>query len=345
MRHAVTVNGTVMRPRARRRDAGPERAAASDSQAATMPTRPARRERLWRVGLATAGVALLAGAVVSLGVAPLLAHLVRLSSVLPVVLLLAAVRYLLQAMAWQLAMPVPDDQGLTRLTLACVVGETASYLTFAGPFAAVPARALLVCDRLAVREGMAAAALERACFLVTGALMVGVASALIAGRQAGKAHTWVASALVLGGAVACLAAVVLVVTMLARASRRWLAPSLPRRALPAMLCLVSAQHLLAFAEAWLMLRALGWHPDLRHLFIFEALMKLVNGVGTFVPAGIGVHETGSALLGAAVGFGAATGLALGVMRRVRALIVCALGLLLFSLWRTDTRPAHAPEAR
>jgi hypothetical protein len=236
-----------------------------------------------------------------------------------------------------MATPAPNDQGLIRLTMACVVGETASYLTFAGPFAAVPARALLVRDRLAVRDGMTAAALERVSFLVTGALMVAVAVALIAGRQAGKAQTWLASALVLGGGVGSLAAVVLVGTKLTRASRRRLAPSLPGRALPAMLCLVSAQHLLAFAEAWVMLRTLGWHPDLRHLFLFEALMKLVNAAGTFVPAGLGVHETGSALLGAATGFGATAGLALGVMRRVRALIVCAFGLLLFSLWRADRR--------
>ena len=230
------------------------------------------------------------------------------------------------------------------MTMACVVGETASYLTFAGPFAAVPARALLVRDRLAVRDGMTAAALERVCFLVTGALMVALASVLIAGRQVSKAHTWPASALVVGGGVGSLAAVVLGATMLTRASRRRLAPSLPGRALPAMLCLVAAQHLLACAEAWLMLRILGWQPDLRHLFQFEALMKLVNAVGTFVPAGIGVHETGSAFFWAVMGFGATTGLALGLMRRVGALIVCALGLLVCSLWGMDTRAAHAVEA-
>lgn len=290
----------------------------------------------WHALTAAAGVALLAAAVGSLGVATTMAQLRTLAPILPLLVLLAAVRYPLQAAAWRVAMPAPNDLGLMRLTIACLIGETAGYLTFAGPFASVPARGLLIRDRLAVRDGMMAGALERVCFTMTAAAMVAVAAMIIAARQSRKAGTWSSLALVLAASFTALAGIVFVSALVVRASRRWL-PPLParRRALAALLGLAAGQHLLSFLEAWLMLHVLGWQPDLRRLFLFEALMKLVNALSAFVPAGIGVFETGSALLAAAVRLGAATGLALGLARRVRGLILSGAGLLLFALWRTD----------
>jgi len=287
---------------------------------------------------------LLAWAVAGVGVRTAIAQLRTLGPLLPPVLVINAVRYIAQAAAWRVAVPLGSRPPLWRLVTACLTGEAFGYLTFAGPLASVPARALLVRDRVPLREGAAAAALERVVFILTAAAMVVAAVVLVAHHRIAEGATgWpivasIASAVIVG--------VVAVAAIFAVASRRWL-PSCPLSAsvLTRLVCLAAAQHAIALVEATIMLRAVGAPAAFRRVFVFEALMRLVGVPAAFVPAGIGVYESGSTVLAEVLHLGAASGLSLGLMRRVRALIFSAIGLLTLVLHRaarTDAGPGNTP---
>jgi phosphatidylglycerophosphate synthase/choline kinase len=65
--------------------------------------------------------------------------------------------------------------------------------------------------------------------------------------------------------------------------------------------------------------------------VIEALTKLVNVLGNFNPGNIGTYEGGTMLIGKMFGLSSATGLALGLSRRLRSLFWAAVGVICFVL--------------
>jgi hypothetical protein len=112
-----------------------------------------------------------------------------------------------------------------------------------------------------------------------------------------------------------------------------------REALPAIVGLCAAQHAVLVGEAWLMLGALGGDVPVRTALVFEAVTKIVNTVGAVVPGRLGIAEGGSALLAGALGFAAAHGLSLALMRRVRAIVWTGVGLALLPFQEARARKA------
>jgi len=94
-------------------------------------------------------------------------------------------------------------------------------------------------------------------------------------------------------------------------------------------------HCLAVLEVclvlWLMSVNLGFFKAL----VIEALTKLVNVLGSINPGNLGTFEGGNVLIGKLFGMGAATGLALGLSRRLRSLVWTAIGAIWLMLL---TRP-------
>jgi uncharacterized protein (TIRG00374 family) len=76
---------------------------------------------------------------------------------------------------------------------------------------------------------------------------------------------------------------------------------------------------------WLMGGKIGFFAALG----MEALTKLVNLVGNFNPGNIGTYEGGTMLIGRIFGLSGATGLALGLARRLRSFFWAAIGLICF----------------
>jgi phosphatidylglycerophosphate synthase/choline kinase len=70
--------------------------------------------------------------------------------------------------------------------------------------------------------------------------------------------------------------------------------------------------------------------------VIEALTKLVNVLGNFNPGNIGTYEGGTMLIGKMFGLSSATGLALGLSRRLRSFFWAAVGAICFVLL---TRPS------
>jgi putative ABC transport system permease protein len=93
-------------------------------------------------------------------------------------------------------------------------------------------------------------------------------------------------------------------------------------------------HASSVIEVYVALRMLGFHPQVSQAYIIESLTKVINFVFAFVPGTIGVYEGGTeVILQKGLGFAAAAGVALALVRK--AAIVCwtSIGLLVLT-WRT-----------
>src|SRR5262249_19444495 len=110
--------------------------------------------------------------------------------------------------------------------------------------------------------------------------------------------------------------------------------------LAAVLGVEFAGHGLLALEIFVALDALGLHPRVFTAFVIEGAVKFIGAVFFFVPGQLGVAEGVYAVLLPALGFPAAAGVTIALIRRVRALAVGATGLLIAG----SSRAAAKPEA-
>jgi 1L-myo-inositol 1-phosphate cytidylyltransferase len=84
-------------------------------------------------------------------------------------------------------------------------------------------------------------------------------------------------------------------------------------------------------EVYIILRVLGTGASVIQALFISTGVTLINTAFFFVPGHFGVMESGHVLILQSLGFTAALGLSLGVIRRIRKLAMAALGLLLYAL--------------
>jgi phosphatidylglycerophosphate synthase/CTP:molybdopterin cytidylyltransferase MocA len=100
-----------------------------------------------------------------------------------------------------------------------------------------------------------------------------------------------------------------------------------------------AAQCLAVSEVCLILWLIGVKMGFFSALVIEALTKLVNVLGNFNPGNIGTYEGGTMLIGKMFGLSSATGLALGLSRRLRSFFWAAVGVICFvMLTRSRKRP-------
>jgi hypothetical protein len=103
------------------------------------------------------------------------------------------------------------------------------------------------------------------------------------------------------------------------------------RARPARLAGVvaceAAFHVLSVSEAWIALYFLG-HASISLAIVLDTVQRVINVVFRVVPLKIGVDEVGSGLITAALGYGSALGVTMGVIRKIRVLFWSLVGLVL-----------------
>jgi phosphatidylglycerophosphate synthase len=92
-----------------------------------------------------------------------------------------------------------------------------------------------------------------------------------------------------------------------------------------------ASQCMAVSEVCLILWLMGVKMGFFSALVIEALTKLVNVLGNFNPGNIGTYEGGTMLIGKMFGLSSATGLALGLSRRLRSLFWAAVGAICFVL--------------
>jgi hypothetical protein len=88
-------------------------------------------------------------------------------------------------------------------------------------------------------------------------------------------------------------------------------------------------HALAVAEVWLVLRLLpsSQESTLADAFLMESAGRFVTIAFKFVPYRLGVDEAGSGAVSTVLGLGAATGVTLALVRRLRIIVLNMFGLL------------------
>ena len=92
-------------------------------------------------------------------------------------------------------------------------------------------------------------------------------------------------------------------------------------------------HLINVVEVYVILVLLELPANLLLGFLVEAVTKVINLVFFFVPTRAGVYESGHALLLQSLGMTAAAGVALAIIRKLRAVVWAGYGLIIIG-WTT-----------
>jgi Lysylphosphatidylglycerol synthase TM region len=88
-----------------------------------------------------------------------------------------------------------------------------------------------------------------------------------------------------------------------------------------------AFHIGAVAEVWLVLRLLVPDITVAEAFLLESAGRFVTVAFKFVPYRLGIDEAGSGAVATALGLPPATGVTLALIRRLRIIVLNAVGLL------------------
>ena len=271
-----------------------------------------------------------------------------------VVVLLGAARMACRAGAWMAC--VPDRQLRFRVAFGAVLaGDTAGNLTPLGVFASEPTKILLTRAQLSTVTSIASVAIENA-FYTASVLVVLLAGTWIFLQRADvpvgleQISEVILIALVIAAIVglwaartrpAVLSRLAPLVTRLAGRSQ---APAeavrevetriygvlhWPVSRLATVVAWEGVFHVLAVAEVWLVLRLLpiGTNITLAEAFLMESAGRFVTVAFKFVPYRLGIDEAGSGAVAEALGLSAASGVTLALVRRLRILVLNAVGLI------------------
>jgi hypothetical protein len=234
--------------------------------------------------------------------------------------------------------------------------EAVEMLTFTGPFLAEPAKGFMFIKRgVAPAQAAGVIAFEYLIYLLVASLMalVGLLALLQRGAFPGGVHGAIVAlvcglAAFAGGVVWAAITGIGLLTPLTRLLRpvlgaRRMAAAVDNVASmeahlldilhgspPRFLEAVAAQaigHALLAVEIFVLFRALGFAVRATDPLIVEGGVKFINTVFVFIPGQFGAAEGTNAVIVKALGYPAAVGVTLSLMRRVRAYLVAGIGLL------------------
>jgi uncharacterized membrane protein YbhN (UPF0104 family) len=101
-----------------------------------------------------------------------------------------------------------------------------------------------------------------------------------------------------------------------------------RAAFYLMILLNVAAHGISVAEVYFILTQLGERASMSAALMIEALAKAINFTFTFIPGNLGIYEGGASVTLRNLGYTAAAGVALALVRRGSILIWTGVGILL-----------------
>ncbi|MCA1621029.1 MAG: ABC transporter permease [Acidobacteria bacterium] len=238
-----------------------------------------------------------------------------------------------------------------------LAGETISFFTFTGPVLGEATKAALLRKRVPLASAVQALAVDNllynlsvALFISSGAfvmlatydLPVGARLPLY-GISAGMAFVF---ALVAWAVVSDVMPVTAAVDFFIRRGlkARWFSSRRENfhrveenvydfykkrpRAFFAMFACDFLAHATTVAEVAAVLWMLGFEPALAVSYIIDSLTKVINLVFSFVPATIGVYEGGTGFILKTLGYGVATGLTIGIVRKASMIVWALVGLLM-----------------
>jgi hypothetical protein len=275
------------------------------------------------------------------------------------ILALAGLRFCLRAAAWRLCMPPHARLSFAQAFTAFLSGDAVGNVTPLGLLASEPTKVFLIRHRLATREAASSLAVDFVVYSISAVTMIGV----------GLAVALATVPLTLGWreAIAIALAVIGIgiVVMLRVAGGTWnpqrgqRPPWRARLAAlresvlsfsaghPAKLWRVFALDLtfqaVAVLEVFVTLRwLLPEPPALAQAVMFSALDRAIIIAFKFVPFRLGIDEASSGGMAALLGWGAATGVALALIKKVRSVAWVGVGLLLIAAHPSRGAPAMDP---
>ncbi len=318
---------------------------------------------IWLQVLAFAlGLVLLVYVLNRVGLQPIFDALIRIGFGFFLLLGLSGLRHVFRTIAMWAAVPSEHrNLSFPQAFAARLGGEAISFLTFTGPLLGEATKVALLRKRVPLTYGVPALVVDNLLynlsvvfFILSGACVMLVTYQLPPlVYYALIGISLVASLGILMTALAARHRIMMLTWAIDQLARLRLSPKviLKRRdhihnleahvydfykhhptAFFGMIACNLLSHVASVVEVFMTLRMLGLTPRVAEAYIIESLTKVINFAFAFVPGTIGVYEGGTEVILQTLGFAAATGVALALVRKAGIVFWTSIGLLVLT-WR------------
>jgi putative ABC transport system permease protein len=304
------------------------------------------------------GAGLLAFLINKVGLGPVSEALSQIGFGFLFLLLIILARHCLRTVSMSLAVPREHRRFTFREALTTrLAGETITFFTFTGPVLGEATKAALLRRRVPLAAGVQALVVDNLLYNLSVAFFIASGAGLMLATYDLPDAARVPLALIAGGmalviVLVCAAVVSRLMPFTAGvdfliraglkseklAAKREGVREVERnvyefyrkrpRAFFVMLGCDLLSHAATAFEVYFVLSLLGFEPGARVAYIIDSLTKVINLVFGFVPATIGVYEGGTGFILHTLGYSAATGVTLGIVRKAGMIFWAVFGLLL-----------------
>ncbi|MBV9958867.1 MAG: flippase-like domain-containing protein, partial [Acidobacteria bacterium] len=324
----------------------------------------ARRSIMWLQAIAfVLGLGLLVYVIRRVGIQPIFDALGRIGLGFFVILAINGLRHVFRTMAMSLSVaPEHRDFNFRHAFAVRLGGEAISFLTFTGPVLGEATKVALLRRRVPLAHGVAALVVDNILYnLSVGVFILSGACVMLAAYDLPAVVSYVLLVIAGSAALGVLAVVfaaqrrVMLLTWIIDRLGAWgLHPKVltsrrdqvyaleakvydfythRRGAFFAMLAINFVAHASSVLEVYITLRMLGYRAEVQAAYVIESLTKVINFVFGFVPGTIGVYEGGTEIVLRTLGYAAATGVTLALVRKAGTVFWTVIGLFILA-WRT-----------
>ena len=311
--------------------------------------------------LALAGVLILAALIKFLGTDSIAAAFEKVGLALIPITLLYGLWQLCYATAWTLTfISKPAGVPFWKIFAVYLAGDSVNYAVPSGNLAGEPVKPYLMKSRWSMTDGLASVIINKlsetasmVIFLLAGiaagfasfslpwSFRIAVLVVFLGTMTAVSLFFWRQTKGLLGPAMALLAKIPLLDSLIEKQSASATEIDVRvqdyYRTQKARFCLSLFFNFLGWCggalETFIILKLLGLPATVAAALSIEAFSLLVNNLFFFLPGRVGGGESGKALIFATLGFGAATGLSYGIIRRVREVFWAGMGFSFLLVWR------------
>ncbi len=302
------------------------------------------------------GIALLAFVLNKVGVGSIFDALSQIGVGFVLLVAISGLRHVFRTLAMRAAFP-REHRRFTfwQAFTARLGGEAVTFLTFTGPVLGEATKAAILRKRAPLAAGVQALAIDNLLYNLSVALLISSgACVLLATYDLPDAALYPVAGIAFGMMLTLLLVVFAVTRRMMPLTRAvdWLIRRGVKRAALRhrrghirhiesnvhnfykarpraffwMVVLDFLSHASSVFEVWAALTMLGFDTPPRVPYIIESLTKVINLAFSFVPATIGVYEGGTGFILHTLGFTAAAGVTLGIVRKAAMIVWAAFGI-------------------
>ena len=309
------------------------------------------------------GIGLLVFVINRVGVQPIFDALLRIGFGFFYLLAISGLRHVFRTIAMRAAVPTEHRRiSFLQAFAARLGGEAISFLTFTGPLLGEATKVALLRKRVPLTYGVPALVVDNLLYNLSVVFFVlsGACVMLFSYQLPPPVYyvlIGIAAVAALGIIAAGLAArrrIMLLTWAIDQLAQLRLSPKvlIKRRhhihhleskvydfykhhpaAFFGMIACNLLAHVSSVVEVYVTLHMLGYDARVAQAYVIESLTKVINFAFAFVPGTIGVYEGGTEVILRALGFAAATGVALALVRKAGIVFWTTIGLLVLT-WRT-----------